>query len=57
MKRSYHKKLSKEDKFGRKYYCCFYNHSKGLSKLKKENRRRERRKLKEEIEKRIKEVD
>ena len=49
MKRSYHKKLSREDKFGRKYYCCFYNHSEGLAKHKRENRKTERRKLKEEI--------
>lgn len=32
MKKSYFKRLSVEDKFGRKYYCCMANHPQGLAK-------------------------
>ena len=46
MQRGIHRKLTYEDKFGRKYYCCLNNHTHGLMKLKRENRKSLRRTLK-----------
>ena len=46
MKRSIINKMTWEDKFGRKYFCSLNNHRGGLAKMKKENRRELRRKLK-----------
>lgn len=50
MKRSLFTKLTYEDKFGRKYYCSLNNHTSGLAKMKRENRRMSRRKLKKMID-------
>lgn len=55
--KSYFKKLSEEDKFTRRFYACFANHSGGFAKYKRENRRHARRRLKAELRKENKEQE
>lgn len=44
--RAIHKRLTREDRFARKYYCNSYRF---LPKMKRMNRKKFRRKIKEEI--------
>lgn len=52
MSKALYKKLTEEDKFARKYYCNSYRF---VHTVKKENRKKMRRLLKQEIEKEIEE--
>jgi hypothetical protein len=51
--RSFHKRMTYEDKFDRKF-CCYWK--RGAKKIKRYNRKLLRRKLKSELEQRVEEV-
>jgi hypothetical protein len=57
MKRNKFKNSSSEDKFARKYYCSLNNHKSGWAKVKRENRKIAKLKLREELKKEIKNLD